>query len=405
MSNAGDTGPVTLFYAYSHKDTKLCGGLKDILAILEHHGVIKQWHDTDTIPGEIWSKEIEARLQSAELVLLILSIGFLASEFCSREAAAAMKRYDNGGTVVVPIVLKPVSDADAQRFLELECLPRGPKGLLAVAKWPDRDEAWANISTGLRKTAEKIQKARRSGPVIPDGGSDLGSNGPKPPAGSSGDGPGSLPSPRATHGGSTGSFAGPGDAPDRPPRPPDDGPQARALHAAIGRAVAGSVKRVRSAPRQRNGPPLKREAVRSLRETALALIDIRKQKRVLWVDDNPDGNDFERSALAKLLIEVITAKSTSEATRLIHRDAEGFDLVISDWERPADGPEAGLALLREIRQPPTKNPNVPFVFYHGISEIAPRRARADQARAAGALGEAVLPSELMALVLRAFEST
>ena len=163
------------------------------------------------------------------------------------------------------------------------------------------------------------------------------------------------------------------------------------------------MKRVRSAPRQRAGAPLKREAVRSLRATALALIEIRRRKRVLWVDDEPDGNRSERSALAKLLIEVITATSMSEATRRIDRDAEGFDLVISDWERPADGTEAGLALLRKIRQPPTSNLNVPFVFYHGISATAPRRARAAKAQAAGALGEAVLPSELMALVLRAFE--
>ena len=165
------------------------------------------------------------------------------------------------------------------------------------------------------------------------------------------------------------------------------------------------MKRVRSAPRQRAGPPLKREAVRSLRATALALIYIRKHKRVLWVDDKPDWNSFERSELAKLLIEVITATCMLEAWSCIDLDPESFDLVISNWNRPVDGPEAGLALLRAIRQPSTKNPNVPFVFYHGISAIAPRRARAAKAQAAGALGEAVLPSELMALVLRAFEST
>ena len=254
MSNAGDAGPVTLFYAYSHKDTKLCSRLEDTLAILERDGVIRQWHDTATIPGEVWSKEIEAKLQSAELVLLILSIGFLASEFCAREAAVAMQRYDAGGNVVVPIVLKLVSVADAPRLFDLECLPRGPNGLLAVTTWPDRDAAWVNISIGLRKTAEKIQKARRRDAESPGGGSDQESKGPKPPAGASVDGPAS---PR------------PGAAPDRPPRRPDDGPQAHALHAAIGRGVAGSVKRVRSAPRQRAGPPLKREAVRSLMRSTL----------------------------------------------------------------------------------------------------------------------------------------
>jgi hypothetical protein len=44
---------------------------------------------------------------------------------------------------------------------------------------------------------------------------------------------------------------------------------------------------------------------------------------------------------------------------------------------------------------------LPLVFYHGEFDPAARAARAQQALSAGALGEAVYPAELIALVLEA----
>ena len=134
-----------------------------------------------------------------------------------------------------------------------------------------------------------------------------------------------------------------------------------------------------------------------MRNGVQTLIDLPDQKRVLWVDDRPEGNRLETIALAKLQIEVVAVRDTDTALRRIE-DAEGFDLVISDWERTGEPAEAGLRLLKRLRDAGSA---VPVVYYHGAFDAAQRRRRAEQARAAGALGEAVLPSDLMALVLRA----
>ncbi|MHB1373131.1 MAG: response regulator, partial [Thauera sp.] len=138
---------------------------------------------------------------------------------------------------------------------------------------------------------------------------------------------------------------------------------------------------------------------------AEALIAMPEQKRVLWVDDKPEGNRHEIAALAKLQIEVVTVTSTEEALARLDGDAEGFDLVVSDWDRPEalDGtPSAGLKLLRALAARPQRPP---VVFYHGAFDPALRSGRHDTLLQAGAFGEAVAPGELLALVQTALKSS
>ena len=85
----------------------------------------------------------------------------------------------------------------------------------------------------------------------------------------------------------------------------------------------------------------------------------------------------------------------------IEEDTEGFDLVISDWERDGEPARAGLQLLRRLRQ---AGKTLPVIYYHGGFDPKFRVVRARQAKEAGAFGEAVLPSELFALVAKALQS-
>ncbi len=124
-------------------------------------------------------------------------------------------------------------------------------------------------------------------------------------------------------------------------------------------------------------------------------------KHVLWVDDHPDNNIAESAALAKLQIETTCARSTDEALAQLERAVargERFDLVISDWARPAEGRSAGLRMIQAMR---ARSHAQPVVFYHGMFEPMKRAERAASARAAGAFGEAVMPTELIQLVMAA----
>lgn len=89
--------------------------------------------------------------------------------------------------------------------------------------------------------------------------------------------------------------------------------------------------------------------------------------------------------------------STREALERLRTDAEPFDLTSRLGTRRRRS-RAGLRLLGELRAAQHASP---MVFHHGETNAAQRRQRTGAARAAGALGEAVYPHELMNLVARA----
>ena len=111
---------------------------------------------------------------------------------------------------------------------------------------------------------------------------------------------------------------------------------------------------------------------------------------------DPDPADAEALTLQ---IEGVAARSTTEALTRIDTDTdtEGFDLVISDWTRDAEPPQAGLALLGALR---SRARMMPVVRYHG-ARSEQRAERSAQARRAGAFGGVRVPAELMAYVQKA----
>ena len=382
--------PVTLFYSYAHEDEALRDELQGHLKILERRGLLAPWHDRRIVAGEDWAQRIDENLRTAELVLLLVSKDFIESDYImGTELGAAMARHAQHETVVVPIVVRAVDldpdDADALPFLKLQGLPTDLK---PVTSWLNRDEAWTNVAKGLRVTVKAIRERR---PVAAPPPAQA-----RAPSAAPSAAPAWLEPPAAAAGRGnlvnidfdfkTGS---PLAHKVPPPAPPD---------AVLDRVVQGAVGLVEDAQRSRGEPALGAVEQHFLRDGTRALIDLPDQKRVLWVDDRPDGNRLETAALAHLQIEVVAVRSTDAALQAVAADSEGFDLVISDWERPAEGPQAGLRLLQTLR---AAGSAVPLVYYHATFGVAQREQRADQARAAGALGEAVLPSDLMALVLRA----
>ena len=140
-------------------------------------------------------------------------------------------------------------------------------------------------------------------------------------------------------------------------------------------------------------------AARSAREAAEVVADsvtpraLRKASRatVLWVDDRPQNNAYERQSLEALGVKFVLALSTEEALEKIKR--ERFDAIISDMGRPPDE-RAGYTLLDKLRA--GKN-GTPFVIYAGSNEPEHKA----EARRRGALGCTNRASELFEYVLSA----
>ncbi len=116
-----------------------------------------------------------------------------------------------------------------------------------------------------------------------------------------------------------------------------------------------------------------------------------REKTVLWVDDRPENNVFERQALESFGVRFVLSTSTEDALKRI---GEGtFDAIISDMGRPPDA-RAGYTLLEALRG---KGSRTPFIIYAGSR--APEHIA--EARLKGAQGTTNRPDELFEMVLDA----
>ncbi|HEX8852255.1 MAG TPA: TIR domain-containing protein, partial [Pyrinomonadaceae bacterium] len=145
------TKAVEVFYSYSHEDEQWRDLLDTHLALLKREGVIRCWHDRKITPGTEWHGKIHARLNSADIILLLVSPHFLASDYCyDVEVERAMQRHEDDEATVIPIILRPCEWTRAP-FGKLTSLPRKPA---AVTLWGNSDEAFVSIAKGLREAAE-----------------------------------------------------------------------------------------------------------------------------------------------------------------------------------------------------------------------------------------------------------
>jgi len=112
-------------------------------------------------------------------------------------------------------------------------------------------------------------------------------------------------------------------------------------------------------------------------------------KLILWVDDRPSNNRYERKTLEDLGARVHLAIDTSDAMLIV--EEYPFDFVISDMGRPSSS-HAGYELLKELIR---RNMKAPFFIYAGSR--APRYVA--EARRLGALGCTNNPYELLEVVL------
>jgi TIR domain len=149
--------PLRLFYSYSHKDEAMREVLDTHLALLKREGVIADWHDRKIIAGQEWKGRIDRNLDEADIILLLVSANFLASDYCYEiEMQRALARHQAGEACVIPVIIRAV-DWSSAPFAGLQALPKDAR---PVARWPDRDAAWTDVARGLRRTAEELRKRR-----------------------------------------------------------------------------------------------------------------------------------------------------------------------------------------------------------------------------------------------------
>jgi internalin A len=146
--------PLRVFISYSHKDETLRADLETHLKLLQRQGLISVWTDRKIGAGEEWKGKIDDNLESARIILLLVSADFIASDYCyDVEMKRALARQSANEARVIPIILRAVHWQPAP-FGKLQALPKDGK---PVMLWTDRDSAWLDVETGILTVAEQLR--------------------------------------------------------------------------------------------------------------------------------------------------------------------------------------------------------------------------------------------------------
>jgi len=149
---------VRVFISYSHKDEALRDSLDTHLSNLRWDGVISSWYDRQLTAGMQWDDKIKAELESADIILLLISPDFIASQYCRDvEIPMALQRHESRQASVVPVILRPF-DWFSAPFAKLQAFPKDAK---PVTTWPNQDEAFVSIAQGIRTAAKLMLDYRK----------------------------------------------------------------------------------------------------------------------------------------------------------------------------------------------------------------------------------------------------
>jgi hypothetical protein len=147
-----------LFTSYAHEDSRYHETLERSLLPLQRQGLITYWSDRQISGGQKWEDEIKREIYSADIILLLISMDFLASDYCyGVELRTAISMEERGQARVVPILLRP-ADVDSSPFAGLQSLPTGKE----ITRWQNRDEAWLAVARGVRDIVKELNSKRQS---------------------------------------------------------------------------------------------------------------------------------------------------------------------------------------------------------------------------------------------------
>ena len=155
---------VNVFFSYSHADETLRDMLEVHLSTLKRQGTIAAWHDRRLVPGSPIDAGISDALETANVILFLVSADFIASDYCyTREMDRALERHAAGEAAVLPVILRPC-DWHGTPMGKLLAAPTDGK---PITTWADRDEAMLDVVRAIRRVidTQAPREAPRTAPA------------------------------------------------------------------------------------------------------------------------------------------------------------------------------------------------------------------------------------------------
>jgi hypothetical protein len=142
---SGAPAPLRIFLAYSHEDQKFREDLTKHLSVARRLEEVDLWHDRVIEPGNSWEDVLEAKLDSADVFLPLLSASFFASDYCvGKEMKRAFERRTANAVIILPVLVRDF-DWQGHPIAEIEFLRK-----TAISTEKDPDAAWKDVSEKVR---------------------------------------------------------------------------------------------------------------------------------------------------------------------------------------------------------------------------------------------------------------
>lgn len=154
---------VKIFFSYAHKDRIFLDEFKEYIKVFERIGLVERWDDNELVVGEKWNNTIKEKIYSADIIIFLISSTSLASDYIyNHELKIAFELKEMEESYVVPIIIKDCL-WDMTEFREFQTLPIDSK---AVNSWERREEAWTEVSRGLKKAIDNIINSKQKSAQI-----------------------------------------------------------------------------------------------------------------------------------------------------------------------------------------------------------------------------------------------
>ncbi len=153
--------PVSFFVSYAHADETFKDELLEFLNPLKRANQIKLWDDRAIMVGDKWNDEIIKALEGCEVILLLLSPSFLASDYINDvELVKAMENHKQNKLRIIPIMIKAcdlsshIVPNEEYKISDFQGLPKNMK---PINKWEPKEDGWMNVINGLKPVIKLIQ--------------------------------------------------------------------------------------------------------------------------------------------------------------------------------------------------------------------------------------------------------
>lgn len=142
---------LNIFLSYAHEDEAMKIQLDRNLIMLKRSDKINVWQDRQIMAGQEWDDSIAKELESADIILLLISVDFNNSQYIwDKELKIAMERHEKNEARVIPVILRTCDWGDMP-YAKLQALPTGAK---PISSFADNDEAYTDAAKGIRMVVD-----------------------------------------------------------------------------------------------------------------------------------------------------------------------------------------------------------------------------------------------------------